>query len=166
MRERNWLANLELFVLIADEPCLCIPAWVKRGDCKNDPFTHAALRSLATLWRSLGGVKIYQTSTPPLPDLLPLIDRFSITSDDLRPRFNNTMAHMFTNACSAGGAEYRRASARLTTYDNDVPLLDLDADRVRTFPWLIWATNWSGSPTPGCGLSGSLRYADLHAIKI
>jgi len=154
MRSRDWLQELELYALIADEPAICLPELVANKDCIPDAFTHAAVRVLAKLFKDLDpSVRVYQTSTPPLPDLLPVIDRFSQGSGALRPSFNSSTARSFVAAC--------RGSERpfvLTTYDNGVPILDMPTLRVRLFPWLIWATNWSGALTPGCGLAGSLSW--------
>ena len=99
MRSRDWLQELELYALIADEPAICLPELVANKDCIPDAFTHAAVRVLAKLFKDLDpSVRVYQTSTPPLPDLLPVIDRFSQGSGALRPSFNSSTARSFVAA--------------------------------------------------------------------
>lgn len=46
----------------------------------------------------------------------------------------------------------------LYIYNNGVPIVDLPGQRLRTFPWQIWRTNYANPTTRGFGLQGSLSW--------
>jgi hypothetical protein len=57
-------------------------------------------------------------------------------------------------------AQLRRERPSVVTlfYHNTIPVVDLPAIRVRSFPWQIWRTSYAYPDTRGLGLQGSLSW--------
>ena len=53
-------------------------------------------------------------------------------------------------------AKARKRGADAYIYNNEVAVIDLPANRVRTFPWQLWRTNYAYPVSRHAGFMGSL----------
>jgi hypothetical protein len=57
----------------------------------------------------------------------------------------------------------RGSNVTTLLYHNAVPVVDLPAIRVRSFPWQVWRTNYASAATRRLGLQGTLSwYTNTH----
>eukprot|EP01052_Picozoa_sp_SAG31_P028510 SAG31_NODE_2758_length_5132_cov_298.156672_5_plen_621_part_00 len=117
-------------------------------------FTRWAVTSVAKLWKSLHpALRLQQTCDDPAtlrdPTMQGLVDIWVV----------NNRAYQAPGVPATIAALKRARSNVVTTfYHNAIPVVDLPAIRVRSFPWQIWRTNYAYPATRHRGLSGSLSW--------
>ena len=144
LRSKGWLVHVS--VMWHDEP-----DWA-------DPTTLAIWLKIARLWKShvAPELSLYQTFGTPAPDrVLRLLDQACVHVGVYRGGVNGgsgprgVYAGLLANVSRTTGLE-------LTTYSNELAVIDLPsgAIRMRTFPWMLWSTNFLINATAGGGLQG------------
>ena len=117
-------------------------------------FTRWAVVSVAKLWKGLSPeLRLQQTGDDPAtlrdPDMQALVDIWVV---------NNQAYRVPGVPASLAALRRGRPSVVTTFYHNSIPVVDLPAIRVRSFPWQIWRTNFAYPATRRLGLSGSLSW--------
>jgi hypothetical protein len=117
-------------------------------------FTRFAVVSVAKMWKALHPqLRLQQTADDPStlgdPSMRQLVDTWII----------NNRAYKAPGV-AASMAQLRRERPAVVTsfYHNAIPVVDLPAIRVRSFPWQIWRTNYAYNETRHYGLQGSLSW--------
>jgi hypothetical protein len=122
-------------------------------------FTRFAVTSVARLYKQLQPpVRLQQTAGDPTviadKDMRELVDRWLINHEPY------TLPGM---AESLAALRKERPNVTTLLYHNALPVVDLPAIRVRSFPWQVWRTNYAMPATRRFGLQGTLSwYTNTH----
>jgi hypothetical protein len=147
LRTKGWLTNTS--VMWHDEP-----DWA-------DAETLAIWLKIANLWKSSVAteLRLYQTFATPAPNrVLRMLDQACVHvavyrgGQDSGSGLRGVYAQNLANISRTTGLE-------LTTYSNELAVIDLPAGaiRMRTFPWMLWSTNFLNNATAGGGLQGFMQ---------
>lgn len=127
---------------------------------KINNFTRFAVVSVSRLYKELEPpIRLQQTIADPAvvadPDMRQLVDYWLVAYEP----------YSAAGVAESLAALRRERGTNVTTllYHNALPVVDLPAIRVRSFPWQVWRTNYADPKTRRLGLQGTLSwYANTH----